>query len=515
MPAERSYRASKRCSSAPDAGQLTWTAPVEPVAQQSSNIAFAPNVTPVSFSDPFSADSYPNSPSESVLFPSSPSDSTASGPTVRRPTHSKKKPENHIPRPPNAFILFRSSFIKGQHVSTDVETNHSTLSKIIGLTWQNLPPEERAVWHAKAKAALDDHKRRFPQYAFRPTHPKKGGGSDTAPEKRKVREVGPKDLKRCTKIAELLVEGKKGQELDAAIQEFDRHHVPEVVTRFEAPLTARMYRRSSSAPVAETEHEKESSAFLPAAAAPRTRRARASSSRPVLRSTPSARDSSPAVSEAESQFSQAGSDSSSDVFYDPTFQNPYASQAEYSFPSLKPDPSFDFNAYSFDEPCTPSPCDPSIQTQEGQSQYGMFAVQQEQQQCYQPVPLTINTAFMANEWASNPSPYSAPSSPPYPMTPTTPAFGYDPYQLHSSPTSDGFDIHSSDGLDAPMLETYGASSASCDDVAYNAPYDFAPSQCHPNDFSSADCFSMTGKPELASLDMDFSAFMSSIPQYTL
>jgi hypothetical protein len=32
----------------------------------------------------------------------------------------------------------------------------------------------------------------------------------------------------------------KGQELDAAIQEFDKHHYPEVITRFKAPLTAWM-----------------------------------------------------------------------------------------------------------------------------------------------------------------------------------------------------------------------------------------------------------------------------------
>lgn len=174
-----------------------------------------------------------------LLFP--PTNDT---PSPRKAAHSKKKPEDHIPRPPNAFILFRSSFIKSQHVSTEVETNHSTLSKIIGLTWKNLPNDERLLWHAKAKEALDEHKRKFPQYAFRPNQTRQKGGA----EKRKVREVEPKDHTRCAKIAELLVEGKKGQELDAAIQEFDKHHVPEVVTRFEAPLTARMYCRSSSLP---------------------------------------------------------------------------------------------------------------------------------------------------------------------------------------------------------------------------------------------------------------------------
>lgn len=177
---------------------------------------------------------------EPIIFPSPGSECSA-----RRPTHSRKRGEDHIPRPPNAFILFRSSFIKSQHVSTEVETNHSTLSKIIGLTWQNMPHDERQVWHAKAKKALEEHKKKWPQYAFRPSHAKAKRGT----EKRKVREVEPKDMKRCAKIAALLVEGKKGAELDAAIQEFDRTHVPEIVTRFETPITAGSYHRSSSAPI--------------------------------------------------------------------------------------------------------------------------------------------------------------------------------------------------------------------------------------------------------------------------
>lgn len=247
-----------------DGLQLTWTTPVDPSTAQT--VAFTPAVTPITFYDPPSPE---DPPSTGMLFP--PTGEVLS-PTRARSGHAKKKPENHIPRPPNAFILFRSSFIKNQHVSSDVETNHSTLSKIIGLTWQNLPPEERQIWHAKAKIALEEHKRKFPQYTFRPLHTKGKG----AAEKRKVREVGPKDLKRCEKIAELLVEGKKGAELDAAIAEFDRHHVPQIVTRFETPITARTYRRSSSAPAPDTEHSKP--VFLPSS--PKAQKARARSTQP-------------------------------------------------------------------------------------------------------------------------------------------------------------------------------------------------------------------------------------------
>ncbi|CAA7263291.1 unnamed protein product [Cyclocybe aegerita] len=224
MPAQR------RSSRHSDASEPDFALP----KAEETDIAFAPTVTPTSFESAPSECSLPDTGiftfEQDELLP-------------RRSTNSRKKAPNHIPRPPNAFILFRSSFIKSQHVSTGVETNHSTLSKIIGLTWQNLPNEERQKWHALAKVAQDEHKRRFPQYAFRPIHNKSKGA---AGERKKLREVSPKDNKRCAKIAELLVRGTTGQELEDAIHEFDKHHVPEIVTRFETPITEKTFETASS-----------------------------------------------------------------------------------------------------------------------------------------------------------------------------------------------------------------------------------------------------------------------------
>ncbi|KAJ6544782.1 hypothetical protein DFH09DRAFT_850529, partial [Mycena vulgaris] len=260
MPAERT-RYSRRSQA--DGEGIVWTLPVEPVAE--SGIGFAPNLTECTFADlpPLvDAPDTPVSPCGSFIFAS---DDSCAAPS-RRSLHTRKKSDNHIPRPPNAFILFRSSFIKSQRVSTEVETNHSTLSKIIGMTWKNLTDDERQVWRHKALDAVAEHKRNFPTYAFRPKHTraKKGDADSPQPKsKRKVREVY-QDPRRCEKIAELLVEGKKGAELDRAIQEFDKHHVPEIVTRFEAPMTARAYRRSSSVPVP---HSDDTRGFLSASPA--------------------------------------------------------------------------------------------------------------------------------------------------------------------------------------------------------------------------------------------------------
>ncbi|KAL7277113.1 hypothetical protein ACG7TL_008958 [Trametes sanguinea] len=389
MPAER-LRPSKR--SAPQDARVTLDASVK-IECNTQSIAFAPNVTPGTFNDPPSpADALP----DSLLFPAS----DESGAAARRgAAHGKKKPENHIPRPPNAFILFRSSFIKNQHVSSEVETNHSTLSKIIGLTWQNLPHEERQVWHTKAKIALEEHKRKFPQYAFRPLHTK--GKSPS--EKRKVREVEPKDHKRCAKIAQLLVEGKKGRELDQAIQEFDRHHVPVIETIFQEPITARHYRRSSSAPAPDT--ERTSAPFLDAEpSTPSMRKSkRSSSSQPEAPRAPSYECATPSPLPSEA-------DTESDWYNSPSSPN-VATTPSYSLPPTNP--SFFSDTFSFDTTATPAipqyhACDPLDQqgapydTYQHGSQESSVAAPE----VYDPTCLTINTSFL-DDWTASSSPVSS------------------------------------------------------------------------------------------------------------
>ena len=81
---------------------------------------------------------YEMAPETSILAspPDSPSfyEGPMPAPADARTSHGKKRDASYIPRPPNAFILFRSSFIRSQQVPGKVEGNHSTLSKIIGRT---------------------------------------------------------------------------------------------------------------------------------------------------------------------------------------------------------------------------------------------------------------------------------------------------------------------------------------------------------------------------------------------
>ncbi|KAG6900097.1 hypothetical protein C0993_002946 [Termitomyces sp. T159_Od127] len=438
MPPERS-KGAKRGADVP---QLVWTIPVEPMKVEADG--------PASYTSNIFEDGPPplvDRP-DCLLFPP-----INDIPSPRKPAHSKKKPDDHIPRPPNAFILFRSSFIKSQHVSTEVETNHSTLSKIIGLTWKNLPNDERLLWHAKAKEALDEHKRKFPQYAFRPNQSRHKGGA----EKRKVREVEPKDHTRCAKIAELLVEGKKGQELDAAIQEFDKHHVPEVVTRFEAPLTARMYRRSSSVPAPGGANDS------------MRRKSRSASTQPAT----------PVVPDASSVFLlEVDTASQPAEIFTSTF-DPY--------PVTPTSPSFDFNTFSFDSQSSPissfQTCDPLSQPSSPNDDLLCDTT-------YSNSPgLSIDTSFCGFDDWNCPSPLSDTSMPGTPSFVSSPDT-YDSYTLQSF----------EDSLAKSFSSHFPAYSNGCDSQVMGT-------------FESDLTYDNGSHIHMASQDHDFSAFMASLPEY--
>ncbi|KAG6818888.1 hypothetical protein H0H93_000580 [Arthromyces matolae] len=108
-------------------------------------VTFAPNITPITYIEDDSENDYslssslspssllsPSDPSSATthLFP--PSDTPAPPPTRRRCPPGKRRSMGYIPRPPNAFMLFRADFVRQKHVPGTIETNHGSLSKIIG-----------------------------------------------------------------------------------------------------------------------------------------------------------------------------------------------------------------------------------------------------------------------------------------------------------------------------------------------------------------------------------------------
>ncbi|KAI0036411.1 high mobility group box domain-containing protein, partial [Vararia minispora EC-137] len=74
----------------------------------------------------------------------------------------------YIPRPPNAFMLFRADFVKQKHVPGSIEPSHTNLSKIIGLTWKTLPEEEKQAWTNLALKEAAAHRAKYPNYKYQP-----------------------------------------------------------------------------------------------------------------------------------------------------------------------------------------------------------------------------------------------------------------------------------------------------------------------------------------------------------
>ncbi|RXW18434.1 hypothetical protein EST38_g7410 [Candolleomyces aberdarensis] len=122
-----------------------------------------------------------------------------------------KAPKAHlsqrVPRPRNAFMIFRSAFCSEQKVNRDVERDHRHISRIAGHYWNQMPEEEKNVWRRKADQEKVEHEMKHPGYRFCPMARTK------KPVKRKVKRNGAEDLLRCKQLADLLISGKEGEEL--------------------------------------------------------------------------------------------------------------------------------------------------------------------------------------------------------------------------------------------------------------------------------------------------------------
>jgi len=115
-------------------------------------------------------------------------------------SHSALPTRAYIPRPPNAFMLFRSDFLRRGIVPSHVERRQQNLSRVAGQCWNLLSPEEKGKWQDEAMKVSIEHKTRNPDYKFTPAprgtrRPKGKGRPDSNAEKggsedriRKIRE---------------------------------------------------------------------------------------------------------------------------------------------------------------------------------------------------------------------------------------------------------------------------------------------------------------------------------------
>ncbi|THH17213.1 hypothetical protein EW146_g3554 [Bondarzewia mesenterica] len=174
-------------------------------------------------------------------------------------THGRKKrhlKEGHIPRPPNAFLIFRSHLCS-RKVTRKVEHEHSHISRIGGHCWRGLTEPKREPYKQMAKEAQRLHAALFPHYKYAPVWKR------TKSTKRKVRRNGEEKEERCKTVASLVVSGVEGRDLEMEVK---RLKFPGTGRRHTRQSSRTTHRRSSStiaSPEATQVQEGQIAAMLP------------------------------------------------------------------------------------------------------------------------------------------------------------------------------------------------------------------------------------------------------------
>ncbi|KAJ7645121.1 hypothetical protein DFH06DRAFT_594600 [Mycena polygramma] len=95
----------------------------------------------------------------------------------------------HIPRPRNAFICFRSEYVKAQKLASaqSGSVNQTVLSRGAADVWRELSAEEREPYTAMAHEEKEQHALKYPNYRYSP-----GSASGAARKNKKAKPTTPR-----------------------------------------------------------------------------------------------------------------------------------------------------------------------------------------------------------------------------------------------------------------------------------------------------------------------------------
>ncbi|KAF8982016.1 high mobility group box domain-containing protein [Cyathus striatus] len=115
---------------------------------------------------------------------------TPQPPYPSKKSHARKQPANHIPRPRNAFMLFRSDLIRQKKIPPEVENDQGNISRIAGTLWRSMSPEDKQPWLTMAIQEKQLHCSLHPGYRYAPIGPRrrKGTTQTQAPVPEKVQK---------------------------------------------------------------------------------------------------------------------------------------------------------------------------------------------------------------------------------------------------------------------------------------------------------------------------------------
>lgn len=93
---------------------------------------------------------------------------TTPPPFPTKKSHARKRPAGHIPRPRNAFILFRCDFVRQQKIPRSFEKDQNNISRIAGNIWGQMTDEQKSPWVKMAEKERREHIVKYPDYRFNP-----------------------------------------------------------------------------------------------------------------------------------------------------------------------------------------------------------------------------------------------------------------------------------------------------------------------------------------------------------
>jgi hypothetical protein len=132
------------------------------------------------------------------------------------PTHSKRQPSSHTPRPRNPFILLRSHLLHMGLIPANIKFcgDNRQVSRITSFVWSVFPERETEIFYNLAEEEKEIHKTRYPNYKISPRDPNK------KPVRQQVDEA---DLNVegmvCIRIAAVILSSLPGENLRPRIQE--------------------------------------------------------------------------------------------------------------------------------------------------------------------------------------------------------------------------------------------------------------------------------------------------------
>ncbi|KAJ7264113.1 high mobility group box domain-containing protein, partial [Mycena haematopus] len=76
----------------------------------------------------------------------------------------------YIPRPRNAFIIFRSAYVQSQKADASIRGSlHQTaVSCLVADVWRGMSDEERKPYFLLAQQEKTSHKLKYPDYQYLP-----------------------------------------------------------------------------------------------------------------------------------------------------------------------------------------------------------------------------------------------------------------------------------------------------------------------------------------------------------